>query len=100
MLGNLWVTLLVLLTAFLPATLDEVIATFKEKPLEFEPGERFTYSNSAYIVLGKIIERASAHDYETFLKRNVFEPLEMNDTGYDHNGAIVPRRAAGYSRTL
>jgi CubicO group peptidase (beta-lactamase class C family) len=87
-------------TVRMPATLDEVIATFQDKPLEFEPGEKFTYSNSGYILLGKIIERASGHDYETFLKRNVFEPLEMNDTGYDHNGAILPRRAAGYTRTL
>jgi CubicO group peptidase (beta-lactamase class C family) len=87
-------------TVRLPATLDEVIASFNDKPLEFEPGERFAYSNSAYIVLGKIIERASGHDYATFLKRNIFEPLEMDDTGYDHNGAILPRRAAGYSRTL
>jgi CubicO group peptidase (beta-lactamase class C family) len=87
-------------TVRLPATLNEVIATFKEKPLEFDPGDKFTYSNSGYILLGKIIERASGHDYETFLKRNIFEPLEMNDTGYDHNGAILPRRAAGYSRTL
>jgi D-alanyl-D-alanine carboxypeptidase len=87
-------------TVRLPATVDEVIASFKGNPLEFEPGERFAYSNSAYIVLGKIIERASGHDYETFLKRNIFEPLEMNDTGYDHNAAILPKRAAGYSRTL
>jgi len=87
-------------TVRLPATVDEVIASFQDKPLEFEPGERFTYSNSAYIVLGKIIERASGHDYETFLKRNIFERLGMNDTGYDHNAAILPKRAAGYSRTL
>jgi CubicO group peptidase (beta-lactamase class C family) len=87
-------------TVRLPATLDEVIESFKDKPLEFEPGERFTYSNSAYIVLGKIIERASGHDFETFLKRNIFEPLEMKDSGYDHNAAILPRRAAGYTRAL
>jgi D-alanyl-D-alanine carboxypeptidase len=87
-------------TVRLPATLDEVIASFKDKPLEFEPGEKFTYSNSAYIVLGKIIERASGNEYESFVKKNIFQPLEMNDTGYDHNGAILPRRAAGYVKTL
>ncbi len=87
-------------TVRLPATLDEVIATFKEKELDFQPGEKFAYSNSGYILLGKIIERASGHDYETFLKQQIFQPLEMNDTGYDRNGAIIPRRAAGYTRTL
>jgi D-alanyl-D-alanine carboxypeptidase len=87
-------------TVRLPATLDEVIATFKDKELDFQPGEKFTYSNSGYILLGKIIERVSRSDYESFLKQNIFQPLEMNDTGYDRNGAILPKRAAGYSRTL
>jgi CubicO group peptidase (beta-lactamase class C family) len=77
------------------ATIDEVIATFQDKELEFQPGERFTYSNSAYILLGKIIERASGQDYEAFLREAIFRPLEMNDSGYDHNGTILPRRAAG-----
>src|SRR6266850_4937923 len=59
-------------TVRLPATVDEIIATFKDKALEFEPGEKFTYSNSGYIVLGKIIERASGQDYETFVRLNIF----------------------------
>ena len=42
-----------------PVTLDELIAKFKDKPLDFKPGEKFKYSNSGYIVLGKIIETAS-----------------------------------------
>jgi CubicO group peptidase (beta-lactamase class C family) len=81
------------------ATVDEVIATFRDKELEFRPGEKFTYSNSAYILLGKIIERASGQDYETFLREAVFQPLEMNDTGYDHNQTILPQRAAGYMKS-
>lgn len=81
------------------ATVDEVITTFRDKELEFQPGERFTYSNSAYILLGKIIERASGQEYETFLREAIFQPLEMNDTGYDRNGTILPRRAAGYVKT-
>jgi len=87
-------------TVRLPATIDEVIATFKDKELDFQPGDKFTYSNSGYIVLGKIIERVSGTDYETFLRQNVFQPLEMNDSGYDHNSAILPRRAAGHVRML
>lgn len=81
------------------ATIDEVIATFRDKDLEFQPGERFTYSNSAYVLLGKIIERAAGQDYEAFLREAVFRPLEMDDTGYDHNGTILPGRAAGYVKT-
>ena len=82
------------------AFVDDVIATFKDKELEFAPGEKFTYSNSAYILLGKIIERASRQDYETFLRENIWQPLEMKDTGYDHNRTILPRRATGYVQTL
>src|SRR6185295_547434 len=67
-------------TVRLPATLDEVIATFKDKELDFQPGEKFAYSNSGYILLGKIIERASGTDYETFLKKNIFQQLEMDNT--------------------
>src|SRR5262249_14390446 len=68
-------------TVRLPASVDEIIATFRDKSLEFEPGEKFTYSNSGYIVLGKIIERASGQDYASFVRQNIFQPLEMNDTG-------------------
>src|SRR5262245_37099591 len=85
-------------TVRLPASLDEIVATFRDKPLEFEPAEEFRYSNSGYIVLGKIIERASGQDYETFVRQNIFQPLAMNDSGYDHNAAILPNRAAGYIR--
>lgn len=87
-------------TVRIPAQLDEVIASFKDKELDFPPGDKFAYSNSGYIVLGKIIERASGHDYEAFLKQSIFQPLEMTDTGYDHNAAILPKRAAGYVRTF
>lgn len=87
-------------TVRLPATIDEVIETFKDKELDFQPGEKFSYNNSGYILLGKIIERVSGHDYETFLRQKIFQPLEMNDSGYDRNQAIVPKRASGYTRTL
>lgn len=81
------------------ATVDEVVATFRDRELEFQPGERFTYSNSAYVLLGKVIERASGQEYEKFLDEAIFQPLAMNDTGYDHNQTVLPRRAAGYLKT-
>jgi D-alanyl-D-alanine carboxypeptidase len=86
-------------TVRLPASLDEIIATFRDKELEFPPGEKFRYSNSGYIVLGKIVERAAGQDYEKFLRENILQPLDMNDSGYDHNLEILPRRAAGYVKT-
>jgi CubicO group peptidase (beta-lactamase class C family) len=65
--------------------------------LEFAPGEQFEYSNSGYILLGVIIDVVSQSSYEDFLSRNIFEPLEMQDSGCEHNPAILKNRAAGYT---
>lgn len=66
-------------------------------PLEFKPGERFSYSNSGYVLLGHIIEKASGVPYEQFLRENIFEPLQMKNTGYEERNSIVKHRASGYS---
>jgi CubicO group peptidase (beta-lactamase class C family) len=81
-------------------TLKELIAKFKDKPLDFKPGEKFNYSNSGYVVLGQIIETASGQNYSSFLKESIFDPLRMNDTGYDNATAIIKHRASGYTRRL
>ena len=83
-----------------PITLDELIAKFKDKPLDFKPGEKFKYSNSGYVVLGKIIDTASGRPYAAFLKEAIFDPLGMNDTGYDSFATVIKNRASGYSRLL
>lgn len=80
----------------LPATPTEVIATVREMPLEFAPGERFAYSNTGYVILGSIIERVSGETYEVFMRRAIFGPLGLADTGYDRSSAILPGRASGY----
>lgn len=81
-----------------PMTPEELIALFKTKPLDFKPGEKFSYSNSGYIMLGYIIEKAAGESYESFLQKNIFAPLQMNNSGYDHAATILKHRAAGYSR--
>jgi len=80
----------------LPSSLEETIARFKDKALEFAPGEKYNYSNSGYILLGAIIEKVSGQSYEMFLKENIFQPLKMMNTGYDHHSTILKDRAAGY----
>ena len=67
-----------------PTTPVQTIARFKAKPLDFQPGEKFSYSNSNYIVLGYIIEQVSGQTYEAFLGQSIFTPLDLRDTGYDH----------------
>lgn len=83
-------------TMALPATLPETIARFRDKPLEFKPGERFNYSNSGYVLLGHVVEKASGKSYGEYMRENFFAPLGMNDTGLEVPGEIIKRRASGY----
>lgn len=85
-------------TIRLATTPAQIIARFKDMPLEFTPGEKFAYSNSGYVVLGAVIEKASGKPYEQFLKEAIFEPLGMRDTGYDHHDQVLANRASGYDK--
>lgn len=80
----------------LPLTHEEVIELFKDRPLEFNPGEKWDYSNSGYHLLGLIIENVSGKTYSEFLKENIFEPLGMKNSGIDDNKTILPNMATGY----
>ena len=74
----------------------QTIETFKGKPLEFTPGERFKYSNSNYILLGFIIEHVSNMPYAEYIKQNIFEPLKMQKSGYETPEKIIINMAQGY----
>jgi D-alanyl-D-alanine carboxypeptidase len=77
-------------------TLDDLIALFKDKPLEFAPGERWAYNNSGYILLGAMIEKLAGTSYAEFLHERIFAPLGMSRTAYDDTGRIIVGRASGY----
>lgn len=81
----------------LPATMDSLIARFRDRPLDFQPGEGWRYSNSGYILLTAIVEKASGQSYADFVDETLFQPLGMTDSGYDSHAAILPRRASGYT---
>lgn len=74
------------------------VTDFCSHDLEFEPGEKWRYSNSGYFVLGAIIEAASGMTYEEALKKMTFDPAGMSDSGYDRHAPIMKRRATGYDR--
>lgn len=82
----------------LPTTVEATITRFRDKPLSFEPGSRMRYSNSGYVLLGHLIEKISGISYGEFLGKEVFDPLGMKHSGYDHPVDILPNRASGYSR--
>jgi CubicO group peptidase (beta-lactamase class C family) len=84
----------------LPGTGPELIARFKDKDLEFEPGSQYRYSNSGYYLLGYIVEQVSGMSYENYLRANIFDPLGMSDTRCDSNATIIARRASGYTSGL
>jgi len=77
-------------------TSEQLVAHFRDKPLDFEPGEKWQYSNSGYLLLSHLIEKITGDSYEKFVKENLFTPLGMKDSGYDSNAAVIPHRASGY----
>jgi CubicO group peptidase (beta-lactamase class C family) len=80
-----------------PHTPAEELAFFSAKPLDFEPGSKYSYSNSNYEVLGDILEKVSGKSYNDLLRQRLFDPLGMKDTGLDGDDLILPKRASGYA---
>ena len=84
-------------TEAMPTTSEQLVARFRDKPLNFQPGESWEYSNSGYALLGYLIEKISGESYKDFVRENLFTPLGMKNSGYDLNAPIIERRAAGYA---
>ncbi len=76
---------------------EEVVQAAARRPLAATPGTRTAYNNVEYVLLGLIIERVSGEDYASFLRKHVFEPLKMLDTGVGWLPRVIPRRASGYT---
>ena len=83
--------------AMSPHTHAEELALFKDRPLNFEPGNKNEYSNSNYLVLGAMIEKVTVEDFGTLSRNRIFKPLGMNDSGVDKDGLVLPKRAQGYN---
>lgn len=76
----------------------EFIEFFKNEPMDFAPGEKFMYNNSAYFLLGYIIEKVSGQKYPEFIEENIFKPLEMDDSYYGSKKQLIKKRADGYHK--
>jgi CubicO group peptidase (beta-lactamase class C family) len=79
-----------------PILPGEIVKLFVDSTLQFTPGEKFSYSNSGYVLLGSIIEKITGKSFEEVLQEKILTPLSMNNTGFDHNRKILGNRAAGY----
>lgn len=79
-------------------TVKELIDLFKDEPMDFAPGARWSYNNSGYILLGAIIEKVSGQTYEDFLRQHIFDPLGMKHSFYGSASRVIPRRIPGYSK--
>jgi CubicO group peptidase (beta-lactamase class C family) len=75
---------------------EEIINSFKNLPLEFNPSEKYEYTNSGYVLLGYIIEKLSGMSYEDFMQKNIFDKLGMKNSYYGNSYKIIPNRADGY----
>jgi CubicO group peptidase (beta-lactamase class C family) len=78
------------------STPQDLVALVRNQPLDFKPGTKWNYSNTGYVLLGMLIEKQSGQSYADFLKRNIFQPLAMANSGYDREADILKGRASGY----
>ncbi|MBN2725269.1 MAG: beta-lactamase family protein [Deltaproteobacteria bacterium] len=80
-------------------TLPEIIKLFKTKPLNFEPGKKFSYSNSGYILLSYIIEKVSSLPWNIYIEKELIKPAGLKNTGFAINQIIVKNLALGYFKS-
>ena len=78
--------------------IDDYLPLFANKPLEFEPGKRFRYSNAGFMVLGGIVQRASGQDYFDYVRERIYKPAGMSNTDCYDLDEETPNLAIGYTR--
>ncbi len=81
----------------LDVTEAQVLKATAPRPLNFQPGEKYAYSNTNYHLLAMIIRKLTGKFYGDFLRERIFEPLDMTHTAIISLSEIIPNRAAGYA---
>jgi CubicO group peptidase (beta-lactamase class C family) len=79
-----------------PQTQEKMISLFRDKPLGFSPGSKFSYSNSGYSLLGYIVEKVTGKQWETVMREYILSPLKMTHSGFDFARLQSPDKAIGY----
>lgn len=76
----------------------EIIRLTEKDTLEFKPGTKYNYNNTAFVMLGYIIEKISGKTYEAYLQQNIFTPLGMSNSYFGSESRIIKNRAKGYKK--
>ena len=76
----------------------EMVDYFKNEPMRFEPGTKWEYSNSGYVLLGAILEQVTGKSYGDYLEENIFKPVGMSHSYYAGDKGLVMNRADGYAK--
>ena len=79
-----------------PIKSDALVKSFENDPFDFDPGQKWSYCNSGFFLLGCIVEKVSGESYEEFMRKTFFEPLGMRNTGVHHSDAELKNVALGY----
>jgi len=79
-------------------TVDRMVELVRGVPPLFEPGTRWRYSNSGFLLLGKVVEKACGQDYYDYVRQHVFGPAGMIDTDFCELDRVNERLAVGYER--
>jgi CubicO group peptidase (beta-lactamase class C family) len=81
-----------------PVTAEKILGTWARKPLDFEPGTKWQYSNTNYVIAGIIIEKVSGEPLLKFLQERVFSPLDMKSVANIDQEKLGDTDATGYQR--
>jgi D-alanyl-D-alanine carboxypeptidase len=81
-----------------PVTANKILDLWARKPLDFDPGTQWQYSNTGYVVAGLIVERASGTPLLEFLSKHIFEPLGMKSVMNIDQERLAETDATGYTR--
>lgn len=77
--------------------IEDLIDVFKDLPLNFEPGEKYSYCNSGWIILAHVIEKISGMNYSDFVAKNIFNKADMSNSFSNWNYATI-KMARGYHK--
>jgi CubicO group peptidase (beta-lactamase class C family) len=79
-------------------THEDYVKLYGSRPVRFEPGSRFEYSNYGFLLLGNVIEKVSGRSYYDYVQEHIYKPAGMTSTGSEPEGQAVSDLSVGYTK--